>query len=403
MDRSHDISPGRVRVILHADLDAFYASVEQRDDPALRGRPVLVGMGVVTAASYEAKRRGVRCPCSIREALALCPDAIVVPARMKAYAEASDAVFKIFRDTTPEVEGLSVDEAFLDVTGMWRLRGDGRTIATALRERVAYEVGLPLSVGVATTKHLAKVASAHAKPNGICVVEPGREAAFLHPLPVDVLWGVGPVTSQKLHSRGIHLVRDVAIMEEETLIRALGSAVGRQLHDLANNRDPRCVETGRRRRSIGSQSTFPSGRVTRSDCDAILLNVVDRVTARMRKAERVGRTIILRLRYGDFTAATRSHTLAEATNSTSAILESAKHLFRETWPETQQRGLTRIGLSVTSLSSSTQVQLALPFGGRDTTKLDSTRDAIHQRFGKSALLRARNLGRTSIDMPMLPD
>ena len=392
-----------VRTILHADLDAFYASVEQRDNPALRGKPVLVGMGVVTAASYEAKRRGVRCPCSIRVALQACPDAIVVPARMKAYAEASDAVFEIFRNTTPEVEGLSIDEAFLDVTGLWRIVGDGRTIATTLRERVASEVGLPLSVGVATTKHLAKVASAEAKPDGLRVVEPGREAEFLHPLPVEVLWGVGPVTSEKLRARGLRFVADIAALEEHDLVGALGIAAGRQLFDLAHNRDPRHVETGRRRRSIGSQSSFPSGRISRSDCDALLLNVVDRVTARMRKAERVGRTIVLRLRYGDFTAATRSHTLAEATNATSAILEPAQHLLRVVWPETQQRGLTRIGLSVTSLSSSSNVQLALPFGGRDTAQLDVARDAIHQRFGKGALVRARNIGRAPVDMPMLPD
>jgi DNA polymerase IV len=189
MNRADD----SVRTILHADLDAFYASVEQRDNPALRGKPVLVGMGVITAASYEAKRAGVRCPTSVREAKRMCPDAIVVPARMHAYSEASDAVFRIFRDTSPEVEGLSIDEAFIDVTGLRRLVGDGPSIARTLRARVAAEVGLPLSVGVATTKHLAKVASAAAKPDGLIVVEPGTEAAFLHPLPVEVLWGVGPV------------------------------------------------------------------------------------------------------------------------------------------------------------------------------------------------------------------
>ena len=401
--KERPITGARIRTILHADLDAFYASVEQRDDPALRGRPVLVGMGVVTAASYEAKRRGVRCPCSIAAALSICPDAIVVAARMKAYSEASAAVFDIFRDATPEVEGLSIDEAFLDVTGMWRLSGDGRAIATALRQRVAREVGLPLSVGVATTKHLAKVASAEAKPDGLLVVEPGREAEFLHPLPVEVLWGVGPVTAQKLRARGLQSVADIAKLEEEHLISALGGAVGRHLYDLAHNRDPRHVDTGRRRRSIGSQSSFPSGRISRSDCDAILLNVVDRVTARMRTAERVGRTVVLRLRYGDFTAATRSHTLAEASNSTSTILEPAQHLLRVVWPETQQRGLTRIGLSVTSLSSASSVQLALPFGGRDTTQLDLARDAIHKRFGNGSLLRARNLGRAAFETPMLPD
>lgn len=392
-----------VRTIIHADLDAFYASVEQRDNPALRGRPVLVGMGVVTAASYEAKRRGVKCPTSIREALRVCPDAIVVPARMKAYSEASEAVFAIFHDTTPEVEGLSIDEAFLDVTGLWRIAGGGRTIGVKLRERVASEVGLPLSVGVATTKHLAKVASAEAKPDGLLVIEPGCESEFLHPLPVEALWGVGPATASRLHSRGLKRVADIAALDEDQLISALGNAVGRQLYALAHNRDPRRVDTGRRRRSIGSQSSFPRGRLDRSDCDAILLNVVDRVTARMRKAERVGRTVILRLRFGDFSVATRSHTLPEATHATAEILIPVQQLLRTVWPEVQQRGLTRIGLSVVGLSPAACVQLTLPFAGRDTAQLDTALDAIHERFGNGSVRRAINVGRTLLEVPMLPD
>lgn len=392
-----------VRTILHADLDAFYASVEQRDNPAFRGKPVLVGMGVVTAASYEAKRAGVRCPTSVREALRLCPDAIVVQARMRAYSEASEAVFRIFRETSPEVEGLSIDEAFIDVTGLRRLVGDGPSIARTLRARVAAEVGLPVSVGVATTKHLAKVASAAAKPDGLVVVEPGKEAEFLHPLPVEVLWGVGPVTAARLHARGLRLVADIAALDEDNLIDSVGKAAGRHLFALAHNQDPRRVDTGRRRRSIGSQSSFPHGGLNRDDCDALLLSVVDRVCSRLRRADRVARTVVLRLRYGDFTNATRSHTMVEATNTTSTILTTVQDLFTAVWPEALRRGLTRIGLSVTGLSSDGTVQLALPFNAGQSLAFDTTLDAIHQRFGKSSVTRATNLGRRFTEVPMLLD
>ncbi len=393
----------QVRTILHADLDAFYASVEQRDYPALRGRPVLVGMGVVTAASYEAKRRGVRCPTSISAAMRLCPDAVVVPARMEAYSAASEAVFAIFRDTSPEVEGLSIDEAFLDVTGLWRIAGDGRTIAAALRARVAAEVGLPLSVGVATTKFLAKVASDEAKPDGLIVVEPGHELEFLHPLPVEALWGVGPVTAAILHARGILLVGDVARLDESNLVDSLGKAAGHHLFALAHNRDPRRVDTGRRRRSIGSQSSFPRGPLLRADCEALLLDIVDRVASRLRRADRAARTVVLRLRFGDFTNATRSHTLPEASNTTDEFVRPARQMLQGVWSEASLRGLTRIGISLTGLSSAATVQLALPFGRRDMGQLDATIDAIQNRYGNGSVRRAVNLRRSHLQVPMLPD
>ncbi len=391
------------RTIMHADLDAFYASVEQRDNPTLRGKPVLVGMGVVTAASYEAKRCGVRCPTTIREAKRLCPDAIVVPARMHAYSEASKAVFSIFHETTPEVEGISIDEAFLDVTGLWRLVGDGATIATTLRSRVANEVGLPLSVGVATTKFLAKVASAAAKPDGLCIVEPGSELDFLHPLPVEVLWGVGPVTAQKLHDRGIRLVGDLARLDEAHIVDSVGRAAGHHLFSLANNRDPRRVVTGKRRGSIGSQRSFAGRRKDLAECNAMLLDIVDRVSERLRRANRLARTVVLRLRFGDFVPATRSHTLDEPTNQTAALARPAQRLLAEVWPTTEERGLTRIGLSLTGLSSAQVVQLTLPFGNKDMSNLDRTLDELSERFGKSSVRRAANLGRTSWEVPMLPD
>src|SRR3712207_4642272 len=227
--------------ILHADLDAFYASVEQRDDPSLRGQPVIVGGGVVLAASYEAKARGVRTAMGGSRARRLCPDARVVPPRMSAYSEASKAVFEVFRDTSPLVEPLSIDEAFLDVRGMRRIAGSPREMAIRLRKEVRERVGLPITVGVARTKHLAKVASSVAKPDGLLVVPPGGELAFLHPLPVERLCGVGPVTARKLHARGITTVRQVAETGEQELVELLGRAAGRHIHALAHNRDPRRV------------------------------------------------------------------------------------------------------------------------------------------------------------------
>ena len=224
---------------MHADLDAFYASVEQRDDPSLRGRPVIVGGGVVLAASYEAKARGVRTAMGGAQARRLCPDAVVVGPRMSAYTEASKAVFEVFDDTTPLVEGLSIDEAFLDVRGLERISGTPVEIARRLRRRVLEQVGLPITVGVARTKFLAKVASGVAKPDGLLVVPPDGELEFLHPLPVERLWGVGRVTAEKLHQRGLRTVGQVARLAEGTLVDMLGRASGRQLHALAHNRDPR--------------------------------------------------------------------------------------------------------------------------------------------------------------------
>ncbi|MDX6522800.1 MAG: polymerase, partial [Gaiellales bacterium] len=236
--------PGQA-TILHADLDAFFASVEQRDDAALRGRPVIVGGGVVLAASYEARACGVRTAMGGARARRLCPQAIVVPPRMSAYSEASKAVYRVFEDSSPVVEGLSIDEAFLDVGGMEHISGTPAQIARALRRRVLEEVGLPITVGVAHTKFLAKVASGVAKPDGLLVVPPDRELAFLHPLPVERLWGVGPATALKLHAGGITLVGEVAGMSEARLVSMLGQAAGRHLHALAHNRDSRPVQARR--------------------------------------------------------------------------------------------------------------------------------------------------------------
>jgi DNA polymerase IV len=390
--------------ILHADLDAFYASVEQRDDPRLRGRPVIVGAGVVLAASYEAKAYGIRTAMGGALARRLCPRAVVVSPRMTAYLDASKAVFEVFEDTAPLVEGLSIDEAFLDVRGLERISGRPAEIAVRLRRRVLEHVGLPLTVGVARTKFLAKVASGVAKPDGLLVVPPGRELAFLHPLPVERLWGVGTVTAEKLHARGIRTVGQVAQLPEGSLVGMLGLASGRHLHALAHNRDPRPVQVGRRRGSIGSQRALGRRQRSHDELDAVLVGIVDRLGGRLRKANRVCRTIVLRLRFGDFSRATRSHTLPQATCETQTILAVARGLFAAALPVIEARGATLVGLTLGNLEDDRAVQLALPFDGGRGPALDVALDDVHERFGSDSVVRAVLLGRDKgLSVPMLPD
>jgi DNA polymerase-4 len=390
--------------ILHADLDAFFASVEQRDDPRLRGRPVIVGAGVVLAASYEAKAFGIRTAMGGRQARRLCPQAIVVSPRMSAYSEASKAVFEVFEDTTPLVEGLSIDEAFLDVRGLRRLAGEPEEIAVRLRRRVLEQVGLPITVGIARTKFLAKVASAVAKPNGLLVVPPDDELGFLHPLPVERLWGVGRVTAEKLHGRGIRTVGQVARLDEQILVWMLGRAAGRHLHALAHNRDPRPVRVGRRRRSIGSQRALGRTRRQLEEVDAILVAIVDRVARRLRTGKRVCRTVVLRLRFSDFSRATRSQTMPQATARTQKILTAARELLVAAEPLIVVQGLTLVGISLTNLEDEDRVQLALPFERRHDAALDLALDEVRDRFGSKAITRAVLLGRDpGISMPLLPD
>ena len=395
-----------VASILHADLDAFYASVEQRDQPRLRGRPVIVGGGIVLAASYEAKRRGVYTPMPEHRARQCCPDAVTVPPRFEAYTEASRAVFEIFRDTSPYVEGISIDEAFLDVGGLGRVSGSPVDIASRLRARVLDEVGLPITVGVARTKFLAKVASGVAKPDGLLVVDPALEREFLHPLPVGRLWGVGAVTERKLHERGIRTVAEVAALDEQHLVAMLGRAAGRHLHALAHLRDPRPVEVGRRRRSIGSQQALGRGHPTAETRETLLLGIVDRVTRRLRAAGRLGRTVTVRLRFDDYTRATRSRSLAHPTAATEPIRDVALAILRSAALTIDERGLTLIGLSIGDLTDAdrTAEQLLVPFGRKDASGLDSMVDELRQRFGSGALTRASMIGRRAgFEVPKLPD
>ena len=390
--------------ILHADADSFYASVEQRDDPSLRGRPVIVGPGIVLAASYEAKARGVYTPMPVARARRLCPDAVVVPARMSAYSEASKALFEVFNDVSGLVEGLSIDEAFLDVGGLRRLSGSPTEIAEHLRSEVRKRVGLPVSVGVARTKFLAKVASAVSKPDGLLVVAPDRELEFLHPLPVQALWGVGTVTARKLHAAGITSVRQVAETAEDELIRLLGRGWGRHIHALAHNRDPRPVHVGRRRRSMGSQRAIGRGSKSAATLDAVLVAIVDRLSARLRAARRVARTVILRMRFDDLSRATRSHTMPEATAQTQRILAHARDLLAAATPTIERRGITLIGLTLTNLENDDAVQLTFPMDGRWDPGLDAALDDLRDRFGSSAVTRGVLLGRSQgISVPLLPD
>ncbi|MBP2320304.1 DNA polymerase-4 [Kibdelosporangium banguiense] len=390
--------------ILHADLDAFYASVEQRDDPRLRGRPVIVGGGVVLACSYEAKRRGVVTAMGGARALRLCPEAIVVPPRMSAYSKASKDVFEVFRDTTPLVEGLSIDEAFLDVGGLRKIAGSPAEIAKRLRAEVLRTVGLPITVGVARTKFLAKVASGVAKPDGLLIVEPDGELDFLRPLAVERLWGVGKVTAAKLREHGIAKVGDVADLPESMLVSMLGRALGRHLHALAHNYDPRPVQVGRRRRSMGAQRA--SGRYlnTPDEIDATVVALVDRVSRRLRAANRVGRTVVLRLRFGDFTRASRSHSLAQPTSATEEILSALRVLVTKAMPLIEEQGLTLVGISVANLDDADAVQLVLPFDDNVHNALDRTLDSVRDKFGSALVTRAKLLGRDpGIEMPMLPE
>ena len=390
--------------ILHADLDSFFASVEQRDNPALRGRPVIVGGGVVLAASYEAKAYGVYTPMGGRQARKVCPQAIVVEPRFSAYVEASKAVFEVFEHTTPMVEGLSIDEAFLDVGGLRRVSGTPTEIAVRLRDQVRKEVGLPITVGVARTKFLAKVASAVAKPDGLLVVPPEEEIAFLHPLPVERLWGVGPITAAKLHNAGVFSVGEVAALPSKWLASLLGPAAGHHLHALAHNRDPRPVHVGRRRRSIGSQRAFGRVPKTAQDLEAIVVGLVDRISRRLRAGERVGKTVVLRLRFDDFSRATRSQTLTTATSNTETILRAARELLSEAMPIIEERGITLVGVAIANLDDDYAVQLALPFDRHNRTELDLVIDDLRSRFGNKAVTRAVLIqSDEGWEFPLLPD
>lgn len=396
--------------ILHADLDAFYATVEQRDDPSLRGQPISVGEGVVLAASYEAKRMGVRSGMGGATARRLCPGLISVRARMDAYLEASRAVFAIFDETTPIVEPLSIDEAFLDVRGLWRHEASPAAIGRRLRDRVVSEVGIVISVGAARTKFLAKVASGVVKPDGLLVVAPDEELSFLHALPVARVWGVGPVTQATLAERGIASVGDLAQVPVASLVHWFGGAAGRHLHELAWNRDHRRVRSGRPDRSIGSQQALGRRTLDVADVDRVLLGLADRVGARLRRSQRGSRTLTVRFRFGDFSRATRSRSFREPVSTTSAIHENAMGLATTLLDEPEgggtvlsERGLTLLGIALSRFVPDDAVQLSLPFDRHDPRQVDDMVDEVRERFGRSSVKRAALLGARHVPTPVEPE
>ncbi|HEX8103992.1 MAG TPA: DNA polymerase IV [Solirubrobacteraceae bacterium] len=343
-------------MILHADVDAFYASVAQRDDPALRGRPVAVGSWVVMAASYEARAFGVRGGMATAVARRLCPDLVVAEPAFSSFVEAGKAVFAIFERYTEVIQPGSMEEAFLDVS---EAEMPAPALAERLRCEVREEVGLPLSVGVARTKVLAKLASRAAKPDGLYVVAPERELDFLLPLPVERLWGVGPATAGRLHARGIRTVRDAAARSEEDLVAILGGAAGRYVHAIAQNREHRPVRRRRGRRSFGAQRAL--GRSGRSPAELreAVQGLAERLAKRMGRSGRAGRTVVLRLRFADYARATRSATLKAPTGDAEAIAAAAGELLAAALPLIERRGITLIGLTVTNLDGAKPAQLAL--------------------------------------------
>ncbi|RWL18078.1 DNA polymerase IV [Mesorhizobium sp.] len=399
--------------ILHADLDAFYASVEQLLNPSLRGKPIAVGGGVVLAASYEAKAFGVRGGMPGRRARELCPQLIFVGGHFKDYQRLGDAAIAILGDYTPLVERISIDEAFADVAGCTHLFGSPAQIATTIRHRVRTELGLPISVGVARTKHLAKIASQVAKPDGMVLVDPKTELEFLHDLPVELMWGVGPVTKAKLTERGILTIGQLANTPGRSIERLLGTAVGEKLSALAWNRDPREIRTHHRARSAGAQSALGRKPAAESVFKPALLHLADRVASRLRAKSLAGSTVTVRVRFADMRAVTRSMTLDAPISATVMLAEIAEELVRVALADhPQERTITLLAISVSQLRKQPEIQLDLPLELPDEKRrpgakkgiarwtADRAIDTIRDRFGRDAVGYAA----TALDGPRsVPD
>lgn len=380
--------------ILHADLDAFYASVEQMLDPSLRGKPIAVGGGVVLAASYEAKAFGVHGGMPGRRARALCPDLVFVGGHFNEYQRLGDAAIGILGDFTPLIERISIDEAFADVAGCTHLFGEPAEIAAAIRRRVREELALPISVGVASTKHLAKIASQVAKPDGLVVVDPGTELAFLHDLPVEMMWGVGPATRARLAERGIATIGDLAKTPTRSIARLLGHAAGERLAALAWNRDPRAIRTRVHAHSAGAQSALGRRPAEESIIRPALRHLADRVGSRLRAKGKSGRTVTVRVRFGDLRSVTHAVTLPQPVAATAILAEIAEDLVRavlRSHPE--ERAISLLAISVSQIEEQPEVQLDLPLGladevrrpgakrGMARLRTDRAVDAIRDRFG----------------------
>jgi len=386
--------------ILHADLDAFYASVEQLLDPALRGQPIAVGGGpsggVVLAASYEAKSFGVQGGMPGWRAARLCPDLVFVRGHFGEYQRFGDAVMEILEDVTPVVERISIDEAFLDVSGATHLFGPPDVIGAAIRRRVRAEVGLPISVGAARTKHLAKIASQVAKPDGLVVVAPGTEREFLDPLPVGLIWGVGPVNQQRLAHLGIHTIGQLAETPGSAVEHILGRAVGHKLSAMARDADPRRVVTAHRAGSVGAQSALGRRRPARDDVRAVLAHLADRVARRLRAKARAGRTVTVRVRFAGMASVTRSLTLTQPVATTLTLTEIAERLAWSAIDDHPDAEITLLAISVSNLTDQRTIQpeLELPppdpwrpgsATGTARRAVDGSMDAIRERFGRDAV------------------
>jgi DNA polymerase-4 len=384
--------------ILHADLDAFYASVEQLLDPSLRGRPIAVGGGVVLAASYEAKAYGVGAGMAGWRARRLCPDLLIVGGHFGEYQRLADQVMEVFGDFTPLVERISIDEAFLDVSGAVHLFGPPVSIAAAIRARVRDDVGLAVSVGVARTKHLAKVASQVAKPDGLVVVPPEREREFLHPLPVRLVWGIGPATAARLAEKGVHTVGELAAVDAGALHSLFGDALGGKLGALAVNVDPRRVESPRRASSVGAQAALGRRAPTPALLRDTLGYLADRVAGRLRAGRRAGRTVTVRVRFAGMRSVTRSATVAVPLSATLTLTETAIELAGGALADhPREQEVSLLGLSVSNLVDQPALQLELPLGvdddpqragspaGASRWAVDRSVDAIRRRFGRAAV------------------
>jgi DNA polymerase-4 len=384
--------------ILHADLDAFYASVEQLLDPSLRGKPIAVGGGVVLAASYEARVFGVRGGMPGLRARELCPQLTFVPGHFEDYQRLGDAAIEVLGDFTPLVERISIDEAFADVAGCTHLFGPPVEIAKAIRRRVRVELGLPISVGVARTKHLAKIASQVAKPDGLVVVDPEAELEFLHDLPVELMWGVGPVTRARLAEIGIVTIGQLARTSRGALESLLGHAAGQKLAALAWNRDPREIETHRRARSAGAQSAIGRRPAEEQVYRPTLRHLADRVGTRLRAKARLGRTVSVRVRFADLRSVTRSVTLPAPISATATLAEIAEELVCGVMADhPDEQIISLLAISVSNLAEQGEVQLELPLGLEDEKRrpgakkgvarwaVDRAVDAIRGRFGWAAV------------------
>jgi DNA polymerase-4 len=384
--------------ILHADLDAFYASVEQLLHPDLRGKPIAVGGGVVLAASYEARAFGVRSGMPGRRARQLCPDLVFVGGHFDEYQRLGDAAIKILSDYTPSIERISIDEAFGDVAGCTHLFGSAAEIARKVRARVRTELGLPMSIGVARTKHLAKIASQVAKPDGLVVVDPATELEFLHELPVSLMWGVGPATEARLAKIGVTTIGQLAQSSPQSVERLLGHAVGKKLTALAWNRDPRQIQTRRRAHSAGAQSALGRRPAIASVFKPTLNHLADRIGARLRAKSLAGRTITVRVRFADLRAVTRSRTLSAPISATRALAEIAEDLVRGALADNHhEKTISLLAISVLHLESHPIVQLELPLGfgdegrrpgttqGLARSRADQAVDAIRRRFGEKSV------------------